>query len=192
MHFGIVKSYKSAKPLKPSCNNKITIENKTRFKNSILLSLVNHIVDTAMPNIKKDQDNARVRFVFTECSWGRHGRVSTYTMHDNYFEVFVSICKDKDYYFYFQRKLLLLDIEEAISIYAARFYRLIVHELQHLDDKLFNFNGGNLAFAKVINDRRTRWGKRPQEIRAMESERVFQLDEGLKIDLEWDIYENLF
>lgn len=205
MNISIKSSYKGGKKLKPTHNN-IVIENKTRFDNNILLDMVNDIVNY-MHNIKADApNNVRVRFVFTECSNRVSGVVKTtyhrptfYSERFYNFDVFVRIPKDKsawgDVTFDNDKmRCVVTPNMDFISKLVDYIYRVTVHELQHLDDHLYNNNGGCLRFDKGNNNsgRRMKHDNRPEEVRANDSMNNFELNSEIVKNLEWNVFEKIF
>ena len=194
MDFSIVKSYKSKKKVEPALN-KVIIENKTQIRNNILLDMVNNIVNKSMTYLKGEMPDRRfVRMVFTEHRWGITGCVKHRVRRNDcrdilYHDVFVRVPKSSNFY---RSSSIYYDLEEQENLtrLAEIIYRVTVHELQHLEDKLSNAWGlepHRVFSIEYSNNRRPKHDTRPEEIRADKAMHEFELDEEIVEALSKDI-----
>ena len=183
MDITIIDSYKGAKAICP-IPYKIVIENKTKIEKNILLHMVQDIVNKSMPYIKKGVSaDHLVRMVFTEQQWGISGvQLTESGKYLRIHTIFVRIPTDKGYYSKYRKKNNL-SITKTIDDVSDRFYRVTVHELQHLEDELANASGENRPISQAIRYRRAKHDSRPEEVRADKTMNEFNID--------YEIHQNL-
>ena len=153
--------------------------------------MVNHIVST-MPYLQGEMPDRRlIRMVFTERKWGISGVVKSMKKKNStahYHNVFVSVPKSCKYYFSSEVYHNLSTLENIQRV-AELIYRITVHELQHLEDRLSNAWGleSIRPFSRAQNTRRPKHNTRPEEIRADKAMNDFELDTDIVESLSKEI-----